>query len=206
MDRHRVAIGAAEAGREAKGRAAGRPTRRALLVGGGAALLAGCGNQIGSDAGARIDARVDAALDYMYANFPETVDLAQRASGMLVMPLVTRAGLITLGGAYGEGALRIGGATVDYYSVTQASVGLQIGAQQHAHTLFFMTPEILGQFRASDGWEVGGDVEYVVRREGARAGITSTTFRAPVVAVIYGQAGLLMGVTLAGTKYTRILR
>ncbi|MCC6009026.1 MAG: twin-arginine translocation pathway signal [Rhodobacteraceae bacterium] len=181
-------------------------SRRMIVMGGGAALVSACGNQIGSDAGQRIDGRVDAALEFMYANFPETVDLASRASGMLVMPLVTRAGLITLGGAYGEGALRIGGATVDYYSVTQASLGLQIGAQQYAHTLFFMTPEILGSFRASDGWEVGGDIEYVVRRDGARAGMNSTTFRAPVVAVIYGQAGLLMGASLAGTKYTRILR
>lgn len=180
-------------------------SRRTFLMGAGA-LVAACGNPVGSNRAAEIDARVDAALDYMYGAIPETVELARNASGMLVMPLVTRAGLLTFGGAYGEGALRIGGATVDYYSQAQGSVGLQLGAQQSAHTLFFMTPEALADFRASDGWEVGGDIEYVVRREGGRVGATSTTMLRPVIGVVYGQAGLLMGVKLEGTKYTRILR
>ena len=40
-----------------------------------------------------IDARVRATLDEMYRSYPNTVQLAQKANGMLVMPLVTEAGL-----------------------------------------------------------------------------------------------------------------
>ncbi len=62
------------------------------------------------------------------------------------MPLVTEAGLF-FGGAYGRGALRIDNVTVDYYSTTKATYGLQIGAQQYAHALFFMTDSALAEFR-----------------------------------------------------------
>ena len=70
------------------------------------------------------------------------------------MPLVTEAGF-GFGGSYGRGALRIEGVTVDYYSATKATFGFQIGAQQYAHALFFMTPEALEEFRRSP--RLGGE-------------------------------------------------
>ena len=46
----------------------------------------------------------------------------------LVFPSVIKAG-IGIGGEYGEGTLRIGGKTVDYYNTAAASIGFQLGAQ-----------------------------------------------------------------------------
>ena len=89
--------------------------------------LSACGNGIGGNGAASIDARVDSTLNFMYANYPGTRNLAASANGMLVMPVVTEAGL-GLGASYGRGALRIGETTVDYYSATAGSAGLQIGA------------------------------------------------------------------------------
>jgi lipid-binding SYLF domain-containing protein len=126
------------------------------------------------------------------------------AAGMLVMPLVTEAGF-GFGGAYGRGVLRVGGASVDYYSAIAGTFGLQIGAQQYAHTLFFMTEEALRNFRNSPGWSAGADVRYAVNSEGATLGVDTTVLLDPVIAVIYGQAGLIVGATLEGTRYTRII-
>ena len=135
-------------------------TRRAALAGGGAAaLLAGCGNGIGSDGAQRIDARVDAVRDALYADEPGVRDLAAKARGVLWMPLLTEASF-GFGGGYGRGALRINDITVDYYSATRATFGLQIGGQQYSHALFFMTEDALSQFRRSPGWAVGADVRY----------------------------------------------
>jgi lipid-binding SYLF domain-containing protein len=75
---------------------------------------------------------------------------------MLVMPLLTEAGLLTLGGSYGRGALVINDITVDYYSATKASVGVQLGAQQYSHVLFFMTPEALAEVPHLAGLGRGG--------------------------------------------------
>lgn len=181
-------------------------SRRSFLIATGSAglFLAGCANGIGSRGGEAIDARVDSTLDYLYSTYPGTRELADKAVGMLVMPLVTEAGL-GIGAAYGRGALRVDGISVDYYSQAQASFGFQIGAQQYAHVLFFMNEEALQDFRTSTGWVAGADIKYVLATQGDRFSANTITSTTPVVAVVFGQAGLLVGATLEGTKYTRII-
>jgi lipid-binding SYLF domain-containing protein len=167
-------------------------------------VLAACGNGVGSQGSATIDARVGATLNEMYRSYPNTRALAQKANGMLVMPLITEAGL-GFGGAYGRGALLVDNATVDYYSVVKGSGGLQIGVQQFAHVLFFMTDEALTEFRRSPGWAVGADLEYVVSDKGDSVAADTTTTLSPVLAAVFARAGLRLGATLEGTKYTRII-
>lgn len=181
-------------------------TRRGFTLAalGAAPFLAACGNGVGSQGAPRIDARVDTTLNYLYTTYPNTRSLAEKSTGMLVMPLVTEAGFIA-GGGYGRGALRVGGTSVDYYSATKGSFGLQIGAQQFAHVLFFMTDDALSKFRRSSGWAAGADIEYVFNDFGENLRAETTTSTSPVVAVIFGQAGLLAGASLEGMKYTRII-
>jgi lipid-binding SYLF domain-containing protein len=178
-------------------------TRRGLLLGAGALALAGCNNGVVSNGGAQIDARVDATESFLFSRYPGTQHLAQRANGVLYMPLMTEAGF-GLGGAFGRGALRIGGATVDYYSAAKGTIGFQIGAQQYAHALFFMTPEALEEFRRGSGWAASGEVRYATPEQGASIG-KETTELDPVIALIFGQQGLIAGATLGGVKYTRII-
>ncbi|MDR6307981.1 lipid-binding SYLF domain-containing protein [Pacificitalea manganoxidans] len=181
--------------------------RRRLIAGmaaGGATLLAGCGNGVGNPNATTIDQRVDATQNFLFNRYPGTRDLAAKAAGILFMPLITKAG-IGIGGSYGRGALRINGATVDYYSATQATIGLQIGAQQYGHALFFMTQEALRQFRTSAGWSVGADAEYALNDQGGNLSAETLTALDPVIALVFGQSGLIVGATLEGTKYQRIL-
>jgi len=180
-------------------------TRRGLLAGAGSAVLltAACSNGVGSGGGGQIDARVDATQRFLFDRYPGTQDLASRAAGVLLMPLITEAGF-GIGGAYGRGALQIQGATVDYYSATKASIGFQIGAQQYAHALFFMTPQALEEFRRSPGWAASADIRYATPDQGASIG-KETTELSPVIALVFGQQGLIAGATLSGVKYTRII-
>ena len=180
-------------------------SRRGLLTGGAAlATLAACGNPVGNFNAERLDSRVDATRDYLRQNHPELDTLFQDAQGILYMPLVTEAGLF-IGGSFGQGALRINDATVDYYSATRVSAGLQIGAQQYAHVLFFMTPQALADFRAGEGWAASADIRYATPTQGGSAGVQTTTLFAPVIAVVFGQAGLIAGASLAGVRYQRII-
>ncbi len=181
-------------------------SRRAMIAGSGSSMLliAACNNSYGGNGAATIDARVDQTLSYLYETYPGTRDLAEKAAGILVMPLVTEAGF-GFGGAYGRGALRVGGVTVDYYAAAQASFGLQIGAQQYSHVLFFMTQEALADFRNSPGWTAGADLEYVLNTRGESITAETLTVLKPVVAIVFGQAGLIVGATIEGTKYTRII-
>ncbi|MEM8732556.1 MAG: YSC84-related protein [Pseudomonadota bacterium] len=181
-------------------------TRRGFLVSSfaGVGVTAACGNGVGSTNDLTIDARVDATLNELYTEYPNTIEIGQKAAGVLVMPVVTEASF-WVGGSYGQGALRIGGATVDYYSATSASAGVKFGAQQYAHVLFFMTEAALNEFRRSSGWTVGADVEYVLLDRGEGLSADSNTLNAPVVAAVFGRAGLLVGASLEGAKYTRII-
>ncbi len=179
--------------------------RRAVFAGAASLLaLAACGNGIGSEGPSKLDARVDATLNFLDTTYPGTRDLREKAVGMLIMPLITEASF-GFGGAYGQGALRVNDITVDYYSAAQASVGFQIGAQQYAHVLYFMTEESLAEFRTSSGWAAGADVEYVGGDRGGNLSAETTTVLAPVIAVVFGQAGLLAGASIEGTKYSRII-
>jgi lipid-binding SYLF domain-containing protein len=166
--------------------------------------LSACGNGIGGSGASVIDSRADSTLAFMYNNYPSTRDLAAKASGMLVMPVVTEAGL-GLGGSFGRGALRIGETTVDYYSAAAASAGLQIGAQQYSTVLFFMTQQSLTDFRRASGWAAGADIEYALNSTGETLRAETTTSLAPVIAVVFAQAGFRAGATVEGTKYTRII-
>jgi lipid-binding SYLF domain-containing protein len=183
-------------------------SRRGFLGLGAAGFLAACdssliGNGVDSDGAAKVDARVDATRDYLFSNYPGTQDLAGKARGILFMPLVTEIGF-GVGGGYGRGALRINDITVDYYSATRATIGLQIGAQQYAHALFFMTEDALGNFRRSNGWAAGADIRYATPQQGGSIG-KETTELDPVIALVFGQQGLIAGATLAGVKYSRII-
>ncbi len=180
-------------------------SRRSFIAAGGSlALLSACGNGVGSDGGARIDQRVDATRDFLYQRYPATQELAQKAAGILWMPLITEAGL-GIGGSFGRGALRVNDITVEYYSAAQATFGLQIGAQQYAHALFFMTPEALAQFRSSSGWALGADAKYALNDQGETLLADTNTVLNPIIAFVFGQAGAIIGATLEGTKYNRII-
>ncbi|NIU56375.1 MAG: hypothetical protein GWN67_08305, partial [Phycisphaerae bacterium] len=67
-------------------------------------------------------------------------EFAKASKGMLVMPNVVK-GAFIIGGEYGEGALRVGGKSVDYYNIISGSIGFQIGGQSKDIILLFMTDE-----------------------------------------------------------------
>lgn len=181
-------------------------SRRNFLVSGAALTgMAACGNGVNSQGSARIDARVDQAFNFMFQNVPGTRDLTNKAVGVLMIPVISKVGLIGPGGSFGRGALRIEGASVDYYSTTAATFGIQLGAQQFSNALFFMTEEALSDFRRSPGWTLGADAEYTVSNEGGTLGVDTTTALSPVIALVFGQAGLIVGATVEGNKYNRII-
>ena len=180
-------------------------SRRGFILSSGAlTATAACGNGVGSRGSQKIDARVASTVQFMHQTYPGTIGLTNKAAGMLVMPLITKAGF-GLGGSYGRGALQINDVNVDYYSAAAGSFGFQIGAQQFAHVLFFMTEDALSDFRRSPGWAAGGDIEYAFKDKGGNIAADTTTALDPVIAVIFGQTGLVLGATLEGTKYTRII-
>jgi len=120
-----------------------------------------------------INVSVDVALERFTKEVKGASDFLKAAKGILVVPNVLQAGLI-IGGEYGEGALRIGGQTVDYYNITAASLGYQIGAQRKDVILVFMDEAALKKFRNSDNWQAGVDGTVALGKIGAEGSIDTT--------------------------------
>ncbi len=150
-----------------------------------------------------IDVSVDVALEDFKKEVSGANEFLASAKGYLVFPKVVKAG-IGIGGEYGEGALRIGGKTADYYSTASASIGLQLGVQKKSIIIVFLTDESLGKFRKSEGWEVGVDGSVALITVGAGGSIDSTNIKEPIVGFVFGQKGLMYNLTLEGSKFTKL--
>ena len=150
-----------------------------------------------------IDVSVDVALERFHQQVIGAKELIKASKAMLVMPNVVKGALI-IGGEYGEGALRIGGETVDYYNTVSGSVGFQIGGQAKDIILLFMTDEALKQFRASKGWEAGVDGNVALITIGAGERADTTTAKDPIVGFVFDAKGLIADLSLKGAKFTKL--
>lgn len=150
-----------------------------------------------------IDVSVDVALKRFQNEIKGGKEFIKSARGVLVFPRVYKAGFV-IGGEYGEGALRIGGKTVDYYNTVAGSWGLQIGAQKKTVILVFMTAQALKDFRNSSGWKAGVDGSVALVKVGAGEAIDSTNIKDPIVGFVFGQKGLMANLTLEGSKFTKM--
>lgn len=150
-----------------------------------------------------INMGTDSALAQLYRQEPGSRAVVQQAKGVLVFPKVFKAGLV-VGGEYGEGELRVNNRPVEYYSATAGSLGLQAGAQEKSIFILFMTDEALRQFQASSGWTVGGDASVALINVGASGSASSQTVQRPVVGYVLTQGGLMVDVSLNGTKISKL--
>ena len=153
----------------------------------------------------QINADVVNSINIMRSEIPGSVDLEKESYGMLIIPNITEANF-WLGGAYGEGALLIGDAIVQYFNMAQASFGLKIGAQQYSHALFFMSAVSLKEFRSSDGWSAGADAEYVMAENSGWIGEKTVKPATDVIGLIFDRSGATIGGSLEGAKYSPLYK
>lgn len=147
-----------------------------------------------------------AALAGLYRSNPGSRSLGKNAKGILVFPEITKGGLM-VGAMGGNGALiRNDGTIRDFYQTGGVSYGLQAGVQKYGYALFLMDNEAFANINRSSGWEIGGSPNLVVVDEGVAASLTTTTINKGTYAFFFNQRGLMGGLSLEGSKITRIQR
>lgn len=152
---------------------------------------------------AEINERVHVAMHQFYELNPQHKDLVARAKGVLVFPRITKGG-VGVGGQFGEGALRIDGKNVDYYSIASASVGVTLGLAKRKEVILFMTQEALDKFVNSHGWTIGADTNVAVLSKGAGGSYDTQTLQRPILGFVFGEKGLIGDISLEGSKVTKI--
>ncbi len=175
-----------------------------------ALLTVSCASGPGGDYGIasnvdarKIDQKSRSALESLYRSHPGARSLAARSRAILVFPDILKGGVI-LGGSYGDGTLYQRNRAAGFYRSISASYGLQIGLQKYGYALFLMDSAAINSLNSSDGWEIGSTPNLVVIDQGAALHISSTTLEDGIYAVVFGQKGLMAGVSLEGTKVTRL--
>lgn len=166
--------------------------------------VAGC-STTATSAASRADLSADSsqALNKLVRENPAADAISRQSRAVLVFPSIVKAGLM-FGGAYGEGELRRGSSTVDYYTSFTGSWGLQAGAQSYGYAVFLMNEDAVSYLERSDGWEIGVGPTVVVVNQGVAENLSSSTLQDDAYAFIFDQRGLMAGVSIEGTKVTRV--
>jgi len=150
----------------------------------------------------KLDKKVDEGMAKLLASSDAAKALSKSARGILLFPSVKKAGFL-VGGQSGEGALRVGGKTQNYYKTHAASFGLQAGAQKFGYAMFFMNAKALEYLNKSEGWEVGVGPSFVVVDEGVARSLTTSSARSDIYVFFFGQKGLMGGLGIQGSKISK---
>ena len=162
-------------------------------------------NQASAATAEDLDEDSQQALQTLYKLQPVAETLSRTAKAILVFPNMVKAGLV-FGGSYGEGELIKGSTVVDYYNSVTGSWGLQAGAQSYGYAVFLMTDKAVTYVEDTKGWELGVGPTVVAVDEGVAKNLSTSSLKDDAYAFIFSQQGLMAGISIEGTKISKIDR
>ncbi len=168
-----------------------------------AILLAFTTISMAEDTAQEIDNDANEALMVFYKEVNGGKKFLDNAKGYVVFPDVKEAGFF-IGGKYGEGALRVNGVSKGYYSITSASMGMQMGAQQYSLIIALTTDEALKTFMRDDDWETELDVNIAVAEYNAEEEADDVDFGSNMVGFVFDSKGMMGNFSFEGTRFERI--
>jgi lipid-binding SYLF domain-containing protein len=121
----------------------------------------------------------------------------ENAAGYAVFPSVGKGGFV-VGGAYGKGLVIVNQQVDGYTSMTQATIGLQLGGQKYAQFIFFRDQVALEHFRRGN-FEFGAQASAVAATRGASA---DANYDGGVVIFTHAGGGLMFEGSVGGQQFT----
>jgi lipid-binding SYLF domain-containing protein len=119
------------------------------------------------------------------------------SAGYAVFPSVGKGGIV-VGGAYGKGLVIAHDQVVGYTTLTQASVGLQLGGQKYSQFIFFKDDVALENFKRGN-LEFAATASAVAATRGASA---DTSYDKGVAVFTHAAGGLMVEGSISGQKFT----
>ncbi len=178
------------------------PTRARLSL--LACILAACGGSGWSpkeDEAAKQETTENRSVAETIARFKTADPGMQRffdeAQGYAVFPTVGKGG-IGLGGAHGAGEVYEKGKLVGYSTLTQLTIGLQLGGQAYSEIIFFKDARALDDFRGGN-FELGAQASAVAVTAGASA---DAAYDGGVAIFTHVKGGLMYEASVGGQKFS----
>jgi lipid-binding SYLF domain-containing protein len=104
----------------------------------------------------------------------------------------------------GDGALLTPREVLGFYRIVAGSVGFQLGAQTFSYAMLLINANAVEHARSSNGWSVGVGPSLVLVDAGASKSMDTTNLSKDIYAFAYGERGLMGGITLDGSKISKI--
>lgn len=150
-----------------------------------------------------IDAAIESAMERFSEEIQGSDSYLDGARGILVIPKMIKAGVI-LGMEYGEGALIVDDVKVQYFRAFTTSLGLQVGVGSKDMIILFFDDVAMDDFLYSSGWEVGVDGSIAFLSMGIGGSIDTIESQDPIVGFVFGHKGIIAGLSMEGTKFSKI--
>ena len=120
----------------------------------------------------------------------------KNAAGYAVFPTVGKGGIV-IGGAYGKGLVIVDGKVDGYTSMSQATIGLQLGGQKYAQFIFFRDETAVGHFRRGN-FEFNAQASAVAITAGASA---DAAYDSGVAVFTHAAGGLMFEASIGGQRF-----
>jgi lipid-binding SYLF domain-containing protein len=121
----------------------------------------------------------------------------KKAYGYAVFPTVAKAGM-GIGGAYGTGKVYKKRRVIGSVSLTQVTIGFQLGAQAYSEIIFFKDKRTLEDFTEGN-YELGAQVSAVAVTTGASA---NADYSDGVAIFTIAKGGLMYEASVGGQKFS----
>jgi lipid-binding SYLF domain-containing protein len=127
---------------------------------------------------------------------PGLSKFVQNSAGYAVFPSIGK-GAIGIGGAHGDGILFERGKAIGKASMTQISVGLQLGGQTYSEIIFFQTPEALAAVKEGN-FSLSAQASAVALKSGVSS---NARYKDQVAVFTQAQGGLMYEASIGGQKF-----
>lgn len=139
---------------------------------------------------------VQAAVDVFKKSDTGLSKFFDSAEGYVVFPSVSK-GAIGIGGAYGKGQVFEKGKLIGEASLSQATIGFQLGGQVYSEVIFFEGKDNLESFKKSE-FAFSAQVSAVAAAEGAAA---NAKYQNGVAVFTIAKGGLMFEASVGGQKF-----
>lgn len=155
----------------------------------------------------------------VFENAGESSDFFSNSYGYALFPSIGKGG-IGIGGAHGKGQVYVGGAHVGDSSMSQLSIGFQLGGQVYSQIIFFQDKRAFDEF-SSGNFEFSAQAAAVAITAGASAqsstgggssagasggandaSTVSAGYQKGMAVFTVAKGGLMYEATIAGQKYS----
>lgn len=154
----------------------------------------------------------------IFRDSPVVAPYFKKSYGYAIFPTIGKGGMV-VGGAYGTGQVYVGGKLTGKTSMTQVTIGWQLGGQAYSQIIFFEDKRSYKEF-TSGNFEFGAGASVVAITAGAQAqaGTTGagasaspggsagaqaeTSFHKGMAVFVRAKGGLMFEASIGGQKFS----